>query len=356
MVNPAFWRGKRVFLTGHTGFKGGWLGLWLHELGAQVTGYALPAPTTPSFFSVAHIENLVESRIGDIREKDALTQAMQAAEPEIVFHLAAQSLVSEGYRDPVGTYATNVTGTLNLLEAARPLNTVRAIVIVTTDKCYENSGSTTPYCENSPLGGHDPYSSSKACTEILTHAWRRSFFTEANAAHIATARAGNVIGGGDWAENRLVPDILRAFSLGQTAVLRQPESVRPWQHVLEPLAGYLGLAQHLWNGNETEYAWNFGPTISDCVSARSVADQLTGYWQRGANWSAAECDFPHEAKILMLDASLAQKKLQWAPRWPLTEALHRTVDWHLAWLEKENMQEFSKKQLTDYAFTANTEQ
>ncbi|NJA89182.1 CDP-glucose 4,6-dehydratase [Rhodocyclus tenuis] len=349
MVNPEFWRGKRVFLTGHTGFKGGWLSIWLHRLGAEVTGFALPPPTAPSLFASAGVEGLLHSTLGDIRDAEALTAALTAADPDIVFHLAAQPLVGDSYRDPVGTYATNVTGTLNLLQAARQAPRLGAVVVVTTDKCYENRETKTPYREGDALGGHDPYSSSKACAEILTHAWRRSFFHTEGAARIASARAGNVIGGGDWAEHRLVPDLLRAYAAGETARLRHPGSIRPWQHVLEPLSGYLTLAERLYDNRIDERAWNFGPPLADCISVGDIADLLASYWPTPAAWQVVPSELPHEAGVLMLDASLAQKKLQWRPRWPLSEALRRTAEWHLAWMEGQDMYAISTGQIDAYA-------
>lgn len=348
MVTRSFWRGKRVLLTGHTGFKGSWLALWLHELGASVHGYALPAPTRPSLFEVARIDETLTSTFSDIRTPDALEAAVLAADPQIILHLAAQPLVAEGYRDPVATYATNVTGTINLLQAARRLDKLRAIIVVTSDKCYENLGTPHPYREGDQLGGHDPYSSSKACTEILTQAWRRSYFSAPGAAGLATARAGNVIGGGDWAEKRLVPDILRAFSAGQTAELRHPEGVRPWQHVLEPLAGYLMLAERLHEDRTFEGAWNFGPDLEDCVSAGHLADQLTTLWPGPVCWEKVESGISHEAGLLRLDASQARERLQWRPKWPLTEALRHTVAWQLAWQGGADMQAFCLQQIRDY--------
>lgn len=348
MVSQIFWRGKRVFITGHTGFKGGWLSLWLHKLGANVVGYALPPPTTPSFFVTTGIESLLQSAIGDIRNQEALSQSIKTANPEIIFHLAAQPLVSDGYRDPVGTYQTNVTGTLNLLEAARTLTDLRAVVVVTTDKCYENRETNDAYREGDPLGGYDPYSASKACAEIITHAWRRSFFTGEQATRVATARAGNVIGGGDWAEHRLLPDLLRAFTANKTAELRHPEAIRAWQHVLEPLSGYLRLAEGLFSDHSAQGAWNFGPALADCVSVGTVADQLAAYWPQPANWQVMESNIPHEAGLLILDSTQAREKLKWRPCWPLAEALRRTVDWQRAWLDKQDMQAFSKQQIDSY--------
>ena len=349
-ITPSFWRGKRVFLTGHTGFKGSWLALWLQQLGAQVTGYALPPTTTPSLFELAGVAKYMHSILGDIRNPAALQQALETARPEIILHLAAQALVSDGYTDPVGTYATNVMGTINLLEQARQLSDVRAIVIVTTDKCYENLESTHAYVESDALGGHDPYSSSKACTEIVAASWRRSFFTSGQAA-IATARAGNVIGGGDWAPHRLVPDLLQAFTKGEEARLRNGQAVRPWQHVLEPLAGYLILAEQLWDDRSRACAWNFGPELEDCVSVAELAELLGRLWPRGGRHTIQASPLPHEAGLLRLDASRAKQLLGWKPRWHLKEALRQTVEWHQAWLGGSSMGNFCRQQIERYSHT-----
>lgn len=349
-ITPSFWRGKRVFLTGHTGFKGSWLALWLQQLGAQVTGYALPPTTTPSLFELAGVAKYMHSILEDIRNPAALQQALETARPEIILHLAAQALVSDGYTDPVGTYATNVMGTINLLEQARQLSDVRAIVIVTTDKCYENLESTHAYVESDALGGHDPYSSSKACTEIVAASWRRSFFTSGQAA-IATARAGNVIGGGDWAPHRLVPDLLQAFTKGEEARLRNGQAVRPWQHVLEPLAGYLILAEQLWDDRSRACAWNFGPELEDCVSVAELAELLGRLWPRGGRHTIQASPLPHEAGLLRLDASRAKQLLGWKPRWHLKEALRQTVEWHQTWLGGSSMGNFCRQQIERYSHT-----
>ncbi len=349
-ITPSFWREKRVFLTGHTGFKGSWLALWLQQLGAQVTGYALPPTTTPSLFELAGVAKYMHSILEDIRNTAALQQALETARPEIILHLAAQALVSDGYTDPVGTYATNVMGTINLLEQARQLSDVRAIVIVTTDKCYENLESTHAYVESDALGGHDPYSSSKACTEIVAASWRRSFFTSGQAA-IATARAGNVIGGGDWAPHRLVPDLLQAFTKGEEARLRNGQAVRPWQHVLEPLAGYLILAEQLWDDRSRACAWNFGPELEDCVSVAELAELLGRLWPRGGRHTIQASPLPHEAGLLRLDASRAKQLLGWKPRWHLKEALRQTVEWHQAWLGGSSMGNFCRQQIERYSHT-----
>lgn len=350
-MNPAFWQGKRVLLTGHTGFKGSWLALWLKELGAEVTGFALPPPTTPSLFEVARIGETLDSVIGDIRDRAAVDAVFAHCNPQIVFHLAAQPLVSEGYQDPVGTYATNVMGTLHIMEAARHSPELQAMVVITTDKCYENAESLHAYVESDPLGGHDPYSSSKACTDIAVASWRRSFFNQPHQAGIASARAGNVIGGGDWAKNRLIPDLLRAFAAGEPAQLRHIQSVRPWQHVLEPLAGYLLLAEKLSADRSTAPAWNFGPELADCVSVGSVADRLCELWPGAASYVTEPSSLPHEAGLLRLNASRAKHLLQWRPRWQLGQALQHTVDWQIAWLNGSSMQDFCRQQINLYQQT-----
>lgn len=346
--NPAFWQGKRVFLTGHTGFKGSWLALWLKCLGAKITGYAQSPATTPNLFDQAEIGETLNSIIGDIRDAEALGAALANARPQIVLHLAAQALVSEGYADPVSTYTTNVIGTINLLEHARRQPGIDAIIIVTTDKCYENQETTHAYIESDPLGGYDPYSSSKACTEIVAASWRRSFFGEAGQAPIATARAGNVIGGGDWADNRLVPDLLAAFAAGETAVLRHPYAVRPWQHVLEPLSGYLLLAERLAGDRCASGAWNFGPKLEDCVSVDEVAGKLARHWPTPARYITKPSPLPHEAGFLHLNASRAERYLGWQPRWRLDEALAQTAAWHLAWLAGSSMREICRQQINLY--------
>lgn len=347
LVTPAFWKGKRVFITGHTGFKGSWLSLWLQQMGAALTGYALAPSTTPNLFEVADVEGGMTSVIGDIRDLDSLQKAITSCQPEIVLHLAAQALVGEGYRDPLGTFSTNVQGTANLLEAVRNTASVQAVVVVTSDKCYENKEWPWPYRENEALGGHDPYSSSKACAELVTAAYRQSFLTKAGIA-VATARAGNVFGGGDWSANRLIPDLLAAFAQNQTAQLRRPNSVRPWQHVLEPLAGYLLLAEHLCSNPAANAAWNFGPNEQDCLPAGAIADQLARLWGNDASWQPETHTFPHEAGLLRLDASLAQQQLGWQTRWPLNTALAATISWHKTWLTVSNMREYTLGQIEIY--------
>ena len=349
VINPAFWRDKRVWVTGHTGFKGAWLCLWLQALGARVSGYALSPPTKPSLFELARVAEGMTSTVGDIRDPDALRSALTNAQPQIVFHLAAQSLVRRSYRDPVETYATNVTGTVNVLEAIRQTSGVTAIVAVTSDKCYENRGTSVAYREDDALGGYDPYSSSKACAELVTASYRQSYWQDPAAPALASARAGNVIGGGDWAEDRLVPDALAAFAQGKPLHIRNPAAIRPWQHVLEPLAGYLTLAEKLYAGSaEYRSAWNFGPDARDTKPVTWVVEQLAHAWGNGAKWETDGGNHPHEAVQLMLDCTKARKHLGWRPCLPLDEALRWVVDWHRASLAKANMRETSEAQIAQY--------
>jgi CDP-glucose 4,6-dehydratase len=326
LVNRDFWRGKRVFVTGHTGFKGSWLVTWLTRLGAHVTGYALAPDETPNLFDTARVADDIDSRIGDVRDFESLRGALASSEAEIVFHLAAQPLVRKSYENPVETYATNVMGTVHVLEAVRALKRVRAVVVVTSDKCYENREWSWPYRENDALGGRDPYSSSKACQELVAAAYRQSF----SGAAIATARAGNVIGGGDWARDRLVPDLIRAFSAGEPAVIRNPASIRPWQHVLEPLCGYLQLAEKLVDGDGFSQSWNFGPYEQDVRPVRWIADALAARWRDGAQWQQDGSTHPHEAATLKLDSTRARTLLHWTPRLSLDESLDWIVEWHRA--------------------------
>lgn len=328
----SFWKGKSVFLTGHTGFKGGWLSIWLHSLGARVTGYALAPPTEPSLFQLAGVDRFVSSIIGDIRNSEHLQQALNAAEPEIVIHMAAQPLVRESYLTPVDTYSINVMGTVNLLEAVRKCPTVRAVVNVTTDKCYENQELYHPFREDEPLGGYDPYSSSKACSELLTAAWRSSYFNPheypRHKVAIATARAGNVIGGGDWASDRLIPDCIRALLGNEPVLIRNPRAIRPWQHVLEPLSGYLALAQRLYEqGCDYDGGWNFGPADDDARPVEWVVRRLCEKWGDNSRYDVDAGDHPHEARYLRLDITRANNLLGWHPRWNLEQALDATLDW-----------------------------
>ncbi len=333
MTSSGFWNGRRVFLTGHTGFKGGWLALWLQQLGAELTGYALDPPTHPSLFVKANVGSGMHSIIGDVRDNEKLELSMQMALPQVVFHLAAQPLVRYSYVDPVGTYQTNVMGTIHVLEAVRKTPSVRAVVVITTDKCYENREWIWPYRESDPLGGYDPYSSSKACAEFVTSSWRDSFFPEHRFADhkvgIASARAGNVIGGGDWASDRLIADVVRAFSAGKTLAIRNPSATRPWQHVLEPLRGYLTLAERLViSGPRYASAWNFGPQYTDARPVEWIVRYLSAKWRGAAEWTLDPQQHVHEAQMLKLDWSKAQAELGWQPALSLTDALDYTLEWY----------------------------
>jgi CDP-glucose 4,6-dehydratase len=342
-VNPAFWSARRVLVTGHTGFKGGWLSLWLQRWGAEVTGYALAPPTEPSLFETARVGEGIQSVLGDVRDFAALRATMANCRPEIVFHLAAQPLVVPSYHQPVETYATNIMGTVHLLEAVRQVGGVRAVVNVTSDKCYANREWLWGYRENEPMGGDDPYSSSKGCAELVTAAYRASFFPPAAYAQhgvaLASARAGNVIGGGDWAHYRLIPDLMRAFQSGRPALIRCPEAVRPWQHVLEPISGYLTLAERLCvQGPAFADGWNFGPAETDARPVHWLADRLAALWGNGAKWVTDGEPHPHEAHYLKLDCAKAWEQLSWAPRWDLARALAETVNWYQAHQAGADMQ------------------
>ena len=344
-----FWQGKRVLLTGHTGFKGGWLSLWLQSLGADVHGFALDAPTTPALFNEARVAEGMTHTIGDIRDLSAVQIAFAAAQPEIVIHMAAQPLVRLSYQQPVETYATNVMGTVHMLEAARHTPSVRAMVNITTDKCYENREWVWGYREDEPMGGYDPYSNSKGCAELVSSAYRRSFMKDAKIA-MATARAGNVIGGGDWAADRLLPDILRALEVQQPVQIRNPHSIRPWQHVLEPLSGYLHLAQSLYEqGQQDAEGWNFGPRDEDAKPVQWIVERMCAAWGDGAKWALQPGDHPHEAHYLKLDISKARQRLNWTPRWSLDTALARIIDWHQAWRSGADMRAMCLTQISQYS-------
>ena len=352
-MNAAFWQGKRVLLTGHTGFKGSWLSLWLQSMGAQVVGYALAPPTNPSLFEVADIAKGMTSIIGDIRDLAHLKAEFAEHQPEIVIHMAAQPLVRYSYIEPVETYSTNVMGVVNLLEAVRSTKSVKAVVNVTTDKCYENREWAWGYRENEAMGGYDPYSSSKGCAELVTAAYRNSYFhPEKYSEHgvaIASGRAGNVIGGGDWADDRLIPDIMRAISENRPVHIRNPHAIRPWQHVLEPLSGYLVLAQKLYEeGAAYAEGWNFGPNDEDAKPVQWIVEHLTRSWGDGASWVLDGGEHPHEAHYLKLDCSKAKGRLDWHPRWHLDEALGAIVAWQKAYLSGQGIKAATLQQIQQY--------
>lgn len=346
-VSPEFWGGKRVLITGHTGFKGAWLTLWLGRLGASLTGYALAPPTQPNLFETAGVSAIMRSVHGDVRDAARLGKVFGEAMPEIVFHLAAQSLVRASYDDPVGTFSTNVTGTVQVLQACRASPSVRAVVVVTSDKCYEEHAARQPYRESDPLGGHDPYSASKACAEIATVAFRRSYFAVTGTGlAVATARSGNVIGGGDWATDRLLTDLIAAFSAGRQPRLRNPGATRPWQHVLDPLAGYLALAERLYGEGESfAEAWNFGPAPDSTADVRSVANRVARLWGPGASWILDPEPQPREAPALALDAGKAHERLEWRPRIGLDTALEWTVSWYKSWHQGGNARQLAEDQI-----------
>jgi CDP-glucose 4,6-dehydratase len=349
VMRPEFWRGRRVFVTGHTGFKGSWLSLWLQESGAKVTGYALPPATDPSLFGIARVADGMESVFGDVRQLSALREALDRSQPEVVLHLAAQSVVRLSYDEPVTTYATNVMGTVNLLEAVRLCRHVKAVVVVTSDKCYENREWVWGYRENDPMGGHDPYSSSKGCAELVAAAYRSSYFHTGAVPAIATARAGNVIGGGDWTRDRLIPDIMRAIAECRAVPIRNPASIRPWQHVLEPLAGYLMLAERLVeDGLEFAGAWNFGPRDLDCRPVSWIVDRLAEEWGGAIRWEVDRSAKPHEASYLKLDSSKAMSRLGWQPRWDLAATLRSITRWHQAQLAGTDMRAIVLDQIREY--------
>ena len=347
MISQDFWQGKRVFLTGHTGFKGSWLSLWLASLGATVKGYALTPPTSPSLFNEVKVDSIIDSQIGDIRDQDVLHNSMTIFNPDILIHMAAQPLVRHSYNAPIETYEVNVIGTAKVLEVARSCPNLKAIVNITTDKCYENDGRSEAYKESDPMGGHDPYSSSKGCAELVASAYRRSFLQDQGIG-VASVRAGNVIGGGDWADDRLIPDILRSFEKNEPVVIRNPKATRPWQHVLEPLSGYLILAQNLYE-DQKEYAenWNFGPNEQDVKPVDWILDQMISKWPN-SSWEFDQNSNPHEADFLKLDIAKAESKLGWQPVWGLSHTLEKIIGWHRAWLDKKDMQTSCLAEIKEY--------
>lgn len=348
--SPAFWAGRNVFVTGHTGFKGAWLVLWLKRLGATVTGYSLAPSTDPNLFDLTQGAGIDRDVRGDVRDYDALAQCIESCRPEIVFHLAAQSLVRVAYRDPIGTFATNVMGTVHLFEAIRRAAGVRAVLNVTSDKCYENRGLHRPYREDDPLGGNDPYSASKACAELATAAWRRAFFESGGStALLASVRAGNVVGGGDWADDRLVPDCIRAMRDGRTLDVRYPDAVRPWQYVLEPLCGYLLLAERLCGKDPAAaQAWNFGPLEEDGWPVSLVVDTVARLWGSSGGWRVDTLPKPPEAAFLKLDSAKARAHLGWHPRLRLNDTLAWTVDWYRRQALGENATVLCMEQIDRY--------
>lgn len=353
MINRNFWEERRVFITGHTGFKGSWLCLWLHKLGAKITGYALDPPTEPSLFELCNVSELITSIIADIRKRDELREAMLEASPEIVIHMAAQPLVRDSYKIPVETYSTNVMGTVNLFEAVRQCQAVKAVINVTTDKCYENKEWIWGYRETEPLGGHDPYSNSKACSELVTLSYRNSYFNLKNytdhGVAIASARAGNVIGGGDWATDRLIPDCVRSLLKGEQIVIRSPHSIRPWQHVLEPLSGYLSLAQKLYeDGPKYAEAWNFGPEDEDAKPVEWLVKRLCEKWGGATSCVIDKGPHPHEANYLKLDCSKAKAALGWNPRWSLDKAIESIIEWTRAYEKHDNIMVICRGQIQEY--------
>ena len=354
MIDQNFWQGKRVFLTGHTGFKGSWLSLWLSSLGAEVKGYALNPPTSPSLFNEAKVDSLIDSQIGDIRDQDTLHESMTKFSPDILIHMAAQPLVRYSYDAPIETYEVNIIGTAKVLEVARSCANLKAIVNITTDKCYENDGRSEGYKEDDKMGGYDPYSSSKGCAEIVASAYRRSFLQDQGIG-LSSVRAGNVIGGGDWANDRLIPDILRSFEKNEPVIIRNPKATRPWQHVLEPLSGYLVLAQKMYR-DQNKYAegWNFGPNEQDVKSVDWILNKMIAKWPN-SSWELDSSSNPHEANFLQLDISKAESKLGWKPIWELSHTLEKIIDWHQAWINKEDMQTVCLSEIKAYMADMNNE-
>jgi CDP-glucose 4,6-dehydratase len=353
VMSIEFWEQKKVLITGHTGFKGSWLSLWLQTKGARVIGYSLPPPTNPSLFEMARIAEGMISITGDIRDFDHIKDTMAEHKPEIIFHMAAQSLVHPSYKHPVDTYSTNVMGTVNVLESVRQTDGVRVVVNVTSDKCYENREWAWGYRENEPMGGHDPYSSSKGCAELVTSAYRNSYFPpekyHQHQVAVASVRAGNVVGGGDWAEDRLIPDIMNAILENRPVIIRNPHAVRPWQYVLEPLFGYLLLAKQLWvSGPEFSEGWNFGPNYLDAKPVLWIVEQLIDRWGEGASWTLDLAENPHENQYLRLDSSKARTMLGWSPKLDLSSALEWIVEWYHGYQQKTDLHRLTAEQIARY--------
>ncbi len=348
VINPDFWKNKKVLVTGHTGFKGSWLCLWLQQLGANVTGFGLPPSTSPSLFEVAKVDSAMESVFGDIRNLIELKRVIFKTQPDIIIHLAAQALVRYSYQNPVETYQTNVMGTLHILEGIRNTNTIKAAVLVTTDKCYENKERLAPYHENEPMGGYDPYSSSKGCAELLISSYRNSFFISDKKAAIASARAGNVIGGGDWSNDRLIPDIFKAAKEKKVMQIRNPDALRPWQHVLEPLSGYLLLAEKLYlQGKKFAEPWNFGPNLQDTKSVLWIVNKIAKNSSE-LSWEIDSKNNLHESQILSLDSTKAKQKLGWNNQWSIEEAIQKTIEWYRAKEEGADMKQVCLEQIEQY--------
>lgn len=360
MIDREFWRGKKVFITGHTGFKGSWLCLWLHSLGADVTGFSLEPPTDPSLFDLCNLQECIKTIIGDIRNREALSSALLDAEPEIVIHMAAQPIVRASYQNPVETYETNVMGTIYLFEAVKKAverkKTIKAVINITSDKCYENKEWVWGYRENDPMGGYDPYSNSKACSELITSSFRSSFFNsesyDVHGVALASARAGNVIGGGDWAADRLVPDCMRALLKGEEIMVRNPHAIRPWQHVLDPLSGYLLLAQKLYlEGVPYAEGWNFGPRDDDAKSVEWIVRKICHKWGPDASYQIVKGHYEHEAHFLKLDCSKSKQKLGWSPRWDLSHAIDKVLEWTRAYTEQRCLRDICLQQIEEYSNT-----
>jgi CDP-glucose 4,6-dehydratase len=348
-MNGSFWKGKKVFITGHTGFKGSWLSLWLQKHGALLTGYALAPDKKLNLFDTALVEDGMKSIIGDIRDSEKLNKIIKNFSPDIIIHMAAQPLVRSSYQKPLDTYSTNVIGTLNILESLRINESVKVFLNVTTDKCYENREQVSGYSENDPMGGDDPYSNSKACSELITKAYRSSFFNKAEFVKIASARSGNVIGGGDWAKDRLIPDIIRSITQDKTLFIRNPKALRPWQFVLEPLAGYLLLIEKLYLfGNKYAEAWNFGPEDTDLMNVRDIVGYINNKWGSDQNYIEDKSAQFKETQILKLNIKKAKEKLGWKPKWNLSKALDSTIYWYNSFVNKKDMRNITLKQISEF--------